>query len=174
VKSKDDNPKTRDRQGGSRYFIDNAFLKTWGAKLGPHCIAVYNVLVMYANVEDQTAYPSFQTIADMTGMSRRQVVREIDKLKANNIIQAERRPQTHPDTGKPYFLTDIFTLLHPDEWVKIEDQSLCEPSDTQSLGVETDSHQPSDTRSPPLVTQSHTNKTQTWRYQDHPRCKASP
>src|SRR3990170_1490462 len=60
----------------------------------------------------------------------------------------------------PYFLTDIFTLNHPDEWVKTVDQSLCEPSDTQSLGVVSDSHQPSDTQSPPLVTQSHPNKTQ--------------
>lgn len=158
MKSKADNPKTRDRQAGNRYFIDNAFLKTWGAKLGPHCIAVYNVLVMHANADSQTAFPSFQTIGDMTGMSRRQAVREIDKLKTNNIIRVEERTAIAPDTGKSYFLSNIFTLLHPDEWVKI-DQSLCEPSDTQSLGVVPDSHQPSDTQSPPLVTQSHPNNT---------------
>lgn len=155
-----DKIKVRDRRGDNRYFIDNVFLKRWGAKLGPHCIAVYNALVMYSNADDQTSYPSFQTIADLTGMSRRQAVREIEKLKANNIIQAKRRKEVHPETGKPYFLTDIFTLLHPDEWKGSDDnQCIHEPSATQSLPLGTDSHQASDSESLPLVTESHLNNT---------------
>lgn len=151
--------KIRDRRGDNRYFVDNAFLKNWGAKLGPHCIAAYNVLVMYANANDQTAYPSFQTIADLTGMSRRQAVREIEKLKTNNIIRVDERTEVNPESGKPHYLTNIFTLLHPDEWGEL-DKCLHEPSDSESLPLVTVSQQPSDSLSPPLVTQSHLNNTQ--------------
>lgn len=153
-----DNFKIRDRRGENRYFIDNTFIKNWGAKLGPHCIAVYNVLVMHANADDQTAYPSFQTIADLTGMSRRQVMREIEKLEANNIIAIKKNYTNHPESGKVVFSSSTFTLLHPDEWGKI-DGCLHEPSDTLSLPLVTGSHHPSDCVSPPLVTQSHLNNT---------------
>lgn len=144
----------RDRRGDNRYFIDNAFLKNWGAKLGPHCIAVYNVLVMHANADTQKAWPSFQTIADLTGMSRRQVMREIEKLEDNHIIAIKEVSELHRESGKKVYSSNIFTLLHPDEWGK-----LSVPSDSLSLGVVTDSHQPSDTQSPPLVTGSHLNNT---------------
>lgn len=153
-----DNFKIRDRRGDNRYFVDNIFLKRYGAKLGPHCIAVYSALAMYANADTQKAWPSFQTIADLVGMSRQQVIREIKKLKAHNIIEAEKRKEPHPETGKPVFQTDVFTLLHPDEWNKI-DECLHEPSITQILPLVTGSHQPSICESPPLVTPSHLNNT---------------
>jgi hypothetical protein len=150
--------KVRDRRGDNRYFIDNAFLKQWGGKLGPHCIAVYSALAMYSDADDQTSYPSFQTIADLTGMSRRQVVREIEKLKANNIIKVEERKEVSGESGNKFFLSNIFTLLHPDVWKK-DNLSIHEPSDSESLPLVTGSHQPSDSLSLPLVTQSHLNNT---------------
>lgn len=153
-----DNFKVRDRRGDNRFFVDNAFLKQWGAKLGPHCIAVYNALAMYSNADDQTSYPSFQTIADLTGMSRRQVVREIKKLEDNRIIKVDERKEVSGESGNKFFLSNTFTMLHPDEWSK-DNLSIREPSDTQSLPLVTHSHQPSDCVSPPLVTPSHLNNT---------------
>jgi len=143
----DDKPfQIRDRRGGNRYFIDNAFLRGgWGAKIGPYGIAIYNALAMFADADAQSAWPSYQTIADLTGMSRRQAIRKVDKLAGYHIINKQERDDPKTESRNQ---TNLIILLHPNEWT----------SDSQSLV--THSHQGSDSQSPGVVTHSHPNKTQ--------------
>ncbi len=68
----------RDRRGGNRYYVDNVFLRGgWAARVGVYALAVYNVLAMFADGDEQAAWPSYQTMADLTGMSRRHAMRAI-------------------------------------------------------------------------------------------------
>ena len=112
----------RDRRPGF-LRVYNDLYDNYGAQLGPYGLAVYVALCRYAN-QDSECWPSFATIAKGTGMSRRQVIREISKLEALRIIAVDRVPR------KP----STFILL--------------DTSDTQSPALVTHSHQPSDTQSP--------------------------
>lgn len=135
--------KVRDRRGGDRYFIDNALLRGgWGNKLGPYGIAVYNALALHADADDQDAYPSYGTIARLTGMSKRQAMREIEKLEQLNIIR--KKPQSDDSDRQT---SNEYLLINRAEWIPISDsQSLA--CDSQSPPPVTHSHPPSDSQSP--------------------------
>ncbi len=112
----------RDRRPG--YLrVYNDLYDNYGPQLGPYGISVYVALCRYSN-QDSECWPSFATIAKGTGMSRRQVIREVAKLERLHIIAVDRTPR------KP----STFILL--------------DTSDTQSPGLVTHSHYPSDTQSP--------------------------
>src|SRR3954454_9304538 len=70
----------RDRRRKGYFTIDNELLDRCGAELGPYGLAVYMALARFAN-QDNACWPSLATIAQRTGMSRRQVIREIAKLQ---------------------------------------------------------------------------------------------
>lgn len=78
----------RDRRPG--YLrVYNDLYDRFGTQLGPYGIAVYVALCRYAN-QDSECWPSHTTIAKGTGMSRRQVIREINKLESLGVIAVER------------------------------------------------------------------------------------
>lgn len=79
-----------DRRRRGYFTIDNVLLDAYGAQLGPHGIAVYAALSRFAN-QEQECWPTYRTITDRTGVSRRQIVREIEKLEALKIIAVTRR-----------------------------------------------------------------------------------
>lgn len=135
--------KVRDRRGGDRYFIDNALLRGgWGNKLGPYGIAVYNALALHADADDQDAYPSYGTIARLTGMSKRQAMREIEKLEQSNII---RKMFKLDSSGQQ--TSNEYLLVNKAEWLPVSD-SQSQASDSQSPPPVTHSHPPSDSQSP--------------------------
>ncbi len=102
--------KARDRSargGNGRYFIDNVFFRAnWARVVGPYGIAVYSVLALHANADTQTCWPSYQTIADLSGMTRVQAINIAIELEQRHIIEIERHK------GK----SNTFRLLHHDEW----------------------------------------------------------
>lgn len=112
----------RDRRPGF-LRVDNDVYDRFGAQLGAYGLAAYVALCRYAN-QDSECWPSYATIAKGTGMSKRQVMREVAKLEALKIIAVERNQHT----------SNVFILL--------------DTSDTQSLPPVTHSHSPSDTQSP--------------------------
>lgn len=78
----------RDRRPG--YLrVYNDLYDRFGATLGPYGLAVYMALCRYAN-QDSECWPSYATIAAGTGMSRRQVIREVTKMETLQIIAVER------------------------------------------------------------------------------------
>jgi hypothetical protein len=160
--------KIRDKREGNWFFIDNTLIKDWGAKLGPYGIAVYNVLAMHANGGTQEAFPSFKTIGALSGMSRRQVIRQVNKLESFNIIAKEEqsiRPGGLDKNGNPkkLYKSSTITLLHPDMWrgQPGEDKTVDYPkgSDCQSPGGSDQESPGSDCESQGVVTVSHPNKT---------------
>lgn len=142
-----------------RYYIDNSFIRDgYGAELGPYAIAVYNAIAVHAN-QEQEAWPSHGTIAKLTGMSARQVMREIEALAEYNIISVISRAEER----KPA----IITLLDRTEWKPLEHMT-----DSQMVSSEkqeeppqpvnghmTPCHMSYDKESYEHMTGSHTNRT---------------
>jgi len=88
----------RDLRTEQRFFIDNAVIADYGARLGPHGIAVYCGLCLHARKSTQQCYPSQQTLAEELGTSVASVKRGIAKLIELKLIAVEHRyrESTHP------------------------------------------------------------------------------
>lgn len=137
----------RDRRPGFLRVYNDLYDK-FGSALGPYGLAVYVALCRYSN-QDSECWPSYNTIAKGTGMSRRQVIREVAKLEQLSIIAIERNQHT----------SNVFILL--------------DTSDSQSLPPVTHSHSPSDSQSPkqsPVnkITHRGSNKSGDSRKNYHP------
>ena len=65
-------------------LIDDGHL----ARMGPNAFAVYSVVVRFAGTSGQ-AWPSLNTIAKATGLSRSQVIREVKRLRRLGYIVLE-------------------------------------------------------------------------------------
>ena len=82
----------RDRRPGF-LRVDNDVYDRFGSQLGPYGLAAYVALCRYAN-QDSECWPSYSTIAKGTGMSRRKVIYEIQKMERLGIIAVERAQHT--------------------------------------------------------------------------------
>lgn len=123
-------------------WYDRAIIEHFGKVVGVYGHAVYSALAMHANSKGQNCYPSYSTIANYYGMSRRQVIREIERLAELKLISIQLQAATN-SRGKGRE-TNIFTLLE-----------LPLTGDYQS--PVTTSPITSDCESPVLVTTSHPN-----------------
>ena len=89
----------RDRRPG--YLrVYNDLYDRFGAQMGPYGLAVYVALCRYAN-QDSECWPSYNTIAKGTGMSRRKVIYEIKRMEELHIIAIERNQHS----------SNVFVLL---------------------------------------------------------------
>lgn len=122
----------RDNRGPKYLKVYNEFYDRFGSVIGPYGLAVYVALCRYIDADSSACWPSYGTIAKGTGMSRRQVIREVAKMEQLRIIAIERNHHT----------SNVFVLLDT------SDTQSPLPSDTQSP--------PSDRKSPK---QSPSNKT---------------
>lgn len=106
----------RDRRPG--YLrVDNDVYDRFGPQLGPYGLAVYVALCRYAN-QDSECWPSYSTIARGTGMSKRKVIYEIQKLERLQIIAVERNQHTSNvfillDTGAQHALPPVHSMHSP-------------------------------------------------------------
>lgn len=72
-------------------WFDHTIIDEYAMKIGPFGIAVYMALVRYANNNDQTCYPSYETLQERLGFSRRSVARAIEILVEYGLIAKEQR-----------------------------------------------------------------------------------
>lgn len=121
-----------------RFWIDDAVYDTYAAQIGIYAYAVYTALVRHADTA-QTCFPSYATIAKKLGISKRHVIRQIDRLIEVGLIKASPRQKTGKK-GTDSQDSNLYTLLE---------------IGSNNGGVMTNSHYPSDCQSPPLVTISH-------------------
>jgi Helix-turn-helix domain len=78
------------RRRGRWYPIDNVIIDRFAREVGSHGIAVYNVLVRFADREG-TCWPSVGTIAEILGLCRRSVTRALQALEHAGLIAIEPR-----------------------------------------------------------------------------------
>lgn len=129
-----------DRRKQGYFTVDNVLIDDYGAQLGPYGIATYTALARFAN-KDSECWPSHDTVAKRTGMSKRQVGREVAKLANLKLIEIVPRfdPETKEHKANLYILLEVGGI------------------DTQSIGIDTQSTGGMDTQSRPMV--SVTNRT---------------
>lgn len=96
------------------YMKDDAYFNGWGMKCGGVASLVYDALCRYANMSDQTCYPSRSLIADKIGYSERQVTRGLKTLEAFRIIVVEREKGMR----SVYLLTDKTGWKEPASYFK--------------------------------------------------------
>jgi hypothetical protein len=96
-----------DRRKRGYFTVDNVLLDIYGKQLGPHGIAVYTALARFAN-HDQECWPTYHTITERTGVSRSQIIREIEKMESLKILSITRRVgDNRQRTSHIYMLLDI-------------------------------------------------------------------
>jgi len=130
----------RDTRNKNWLWIRRELLRKHGDELGAHGIAVYAALASYAG-QDNTAYPSMQSMADLIDCSRRTVQRSIKTLHDLGWVGYE---QQHKEDGGQ--TSHLFYLLE------------C-PCESESPPRDTDSHPPVQESHPPCDTDAHEVET---------------
>lgn len=147
------------------YKVDNALILQYGAIIGPYGIAVYNVLALHANHETHEAYPSYQTIAELVGCSRRKVIQTLELLESHNIVRGEGRMK---NDGSPN--SNVWVLVDKSLWGSgnksnrllhevVNDMHY--PSESDALPVVNDMHQGSAGYAPKQESMNKTNNNNT-------------
>lgn len=95
-----------DRREPGFYIVDNEIIEVFGRKLGVYGVSVYNVLLKFANASGENAFPSYQTIADLLGISRPKAIEGVKLLLEYGLIEKTSRKSA---AGDP--TTNIYTLL---------------------------------------------------------------
>jgi hypothetical protein len=141
----------RDRRTEDRYFVDNALIYDYGATIGVYGIAVYNVLAVHADLKTQSSFPSYQTIADEIGCSRRKVIAAIRQLEQLHIVRKTTRLREPEDLDDPddhkYHTSNLYDLLDKSCWGSAQG----------APGVVQDVHQGSAQGAPGVVQDVHPN-----------------
>ena len=75
------------------------------AKMGPYAVTVYLVVKAYTNWKTGKAFPSIETIAEKSGISRRQVINSLATLAENGYID-----KTKVGRKNSYTLREKITL----------------------------------------------------------------
>jgi len=133
----------RDQRGSNRFFIDNAFFRGgYAARVGPYGIAIYNALVFHAHYQSQDCYPSYRSLAQETGMSKRQAQRKIAELIELRVILSS--PRSRQDGSQT---SNIYTLTAKEAWLPIDAHQTL-PDDSQSPPISDASQSPGDSGAP--------------------------
>jgi hypothetical protein len=91
----------RDRRPVGYLKVYNDLFDKFGPTLGPYGLAAYMALCRHASNETSECFPSYNTIARETGMSRRKVIYAIQQMEKLKIIEVERNQHT----------SNVFVLL---------------------------------------------------------------
>ena len=97
---------------------------------------ILTILFTYTNAHTNTAFPSYKTIADRSGFSRRTCIRTVDSLTGKGYIVKKEVYQKNKD-GKIYQSSNLYTLCFK---ARGSDTKSLGGSDTKSLGVVTQLH----------------------------------
>jgi hypothetical protein len=166
----------QDRRRHDFTIIDNVIFRKYLSLIGAYCYTVYSILCFHADNTTRECWPSLATIAAETGMSRRQVIREIAKLVELGLVAVEK--QVNPETGE--YSSNLYILLdvtepgqgkeqvvneidHPTAVAERGGDTKSPGSDSQSPGGSDSQTLGGDSQSPkqdPLKNTQHRNKIQ--------------
>ena len=99
------------------YIVDNAIIDQYGPRIGVYGIAVYSLLARMAGGKE-SAFPSYQTIADKLGISRPKAISTVrDLIAAKLVIKTARTDNSGESTSNLYTLVDcgevVNDIYHP-------------------------------------------------------------
>lgn len=148
--------KVRDRRQRGWSWFDNEVMQHYGSQLGPYGISTYMALLIFADSKSHTCFPSLQQLAEMTSMSRRQVMRSLKQLAGLKLIAIKHRTDVGQEPA-----SNLYTILTPggSDYQSLRGDSESLGSDYESPHVVTTSHLGSDYQSPELDSFNKTHKT---------------
>lgn len=111
----------RDNRRKEMFRVDDEYLNGYARLCGTNATLVYLCLCRHAD-RHQESFPSIETMATKTGVSKRSVIRGISTLVEWNIISKERERKENAK-----WLNNRYTLLDKSVWKS-------KPSATQSHG----------------------------------------
>ncbi len=149
---KDTDIHVRDERKPGHFWADNEVYDVLAQRVGVYGFAVYMALCRYSN-KQATCNPSYEELAKKLGVSRRTVIRAINRLETEKLIKI--KPVYKTVRGKRRNSANVYTILS----VKLRKDLGEIPSDCESLGGASVSP-PSDSGDLDLVTEGHPNKTQ--------------
>lgn len=95
-----------DKRKHGFFVLDNALIDI--LHLDPHEGWLYAVIVRYVNHKTNVAFPSLATLAQKSGMSRRSVIRYIDRLEERGLIRRTQRLRE----GKKEFTSNHYEIVN--------------------------------------------------------------
>jgi DNA-binding Lrp family transcriptional regulator len=131
------------------FILQNELLDDgYWAKMSCSAKAVYVVLSRYRNVESNEAYPSYNRIAELAGISRRAAINGIKELEKLGVITRPRATKRQKKAACAQHHTNRYHLVH----LMHQGSELNAPG--SAAGAPGD-----ETGSPELVSHVHPNKT---------------
>lgn len=113
--SESDNFTVRDVRRSNWFWIDRVVIDRHGESIGAYGIAVYAVLVSYANENTGVCFPSLQLISNKTKMSVRSVRTTLRKLEEVGLIHTDIRVDTKGQHSNLYTLLSCPAATASDE-----------------------------------------------------------
>ena len=93
----------RDMRDGNWFWIHKTILSKYAKRLGASGFLVYSALAFFANSRTQICFPTQKALAELTGLSRRTVIRKVKLLEKLGLIRVQK--------GKG---SCVYYLLDPD------------------------------------------------------------
>ncbi len=93
----------RDMRDGNWFWIHKTILSKYAKRLGASGFLVYSALAFFANSRTQICFPTQKALAELTGLSRRTVIRRVKLLEKLGLIKVQK--------GKG---SCVYHLLDPD------------------------------------------------------------
>lgn len=107
------------------YIIDNDLIDQYGPIIGPYGIAVYSVIARYADANGKNAFPSYQTIADKSGIGKTKVVKTVDHLVKLGIVKREQRIDKDGDLTSNSYSVTMLGMSRGDIPMSPDDKQVC-------------------------------------------------
>ena len=108
-------------------WFDKRIITRYGRLLGPNGVAVYMALAVHADSEQQTCFPSYQTIAKQLNMSRPTVLKAIKLIITLYLASKQWTQSPEGDPGPNlYAMLEIpngpLDLMGLPTWATIDDE----------------------------------------------------
>lgn len=103
------NDEITDQRERGWLWIHNIVIDHYGPVIGVHAIAVYAKIALHASKAQRMAFPSYQTIAQTFGISRRTAIIAVKRLEVVGLIKREQRKKS----GNVEYMSNLYTILTP-------------------------------------------------------------
>ncbi len=98
------------------FFVSSFLGMCHGEHIGLLGVAVYNVLVKYANKAGVSCFPSYQTIAGLLGISRNTAIKGVEILVKRGLVRKEARTDSKGDpTSNNYIILPVKSPPQPEQ-----------------------------------------------------------
>lgn len=139
----------RDKRQKEWFWADNEFFNGTAKIVGSAATLVYFALCRHSSNEEQSCYPSMETLAEETGLTRKTVSKGIETLEHNGIIQIEERYDVTTKKRE----NNIYYLLNRKYWktltpgafsVASKEETASHPEAAAKAGTEIKTHEKTD------------------------------